>query len=243
MQSDHSESPEATTTTAAAADARLDTAELRRRIAQADRALAEEFWSGADIDELVAERGAVHRRVSGRDLAALVRTQRQPRAARRRRVRARRVAPPLRHRPAHSRQETQRRSGRHRGLRPAAVGLEARHRPQRADARRLQARGGAGCRGLHDDDGAPAPGRVAPPDGQARQGAGAQVHLAAQAFLPGQAGRAGRAASPVRQRGLRPRTPTSRARRAVCATSRPSSGSPSTTTIPRNSTNWWKPVS
>ena len=37
-------------------DTRLDTAELRRRIAQADRALADEFWSGADIDGLVAER-------------------------------------------------------------------------------------------------------------------------------------------------------------------------------------------
>ena len=54
MQSDHSENLEAST--AAAADTRLDTAELRRRIAQADSALADEFWSGADIDELVAER-------------------------------------------------------------------------------------------------------------------------------------------------------------------------------------------
>ncbi len=53
MRSDHSESPEAPTTVA---DTRLDTAQLRRRIARADRALAEEFWSGADIDELVAER-------------------------------------------------------------------------------------------------------------------------------------------------------------------------------------------
>ena len=54
MQSDHRESPEAPTK--GAADTRLDTAELRRRIAQADRGLAEQFWSGADIDELVAER-------------------------------------------------------------------------------------------------------------------------------------------------------------------------------------------
>ena len=54
MESDHSERPEATST--AAADTRLDTAELRRRIAQADRALAGQFWSGADIDDLVAER-------------------------------------------------------------------------------------------------------------------------------------------------------------------------------------------
>ena len=55
METDHSESPEAPTTVAVT-DTRLDTAELRRRIAQADRALAEEFWSGADIDALVAER-------------------------------------------------------------------------------------------------------------------------------------------------------------------------------------------
>ena len=39
-----------------AMDSRLDTAELRRRIAQADRALAEEFWAGGDIEELVAAR-------------------------------------------------------------------------------------------------------------------------------------------------------------------------------------------
>ena len=37
-------------------DSPLDTAELRRRIAQADRALAERFWAGADIEELVAAR-------------------------------------------------------------------------------------------------------------------------------------------------------------------------------------------
>ncbi|MCY3837831.1 MAG: hypothetical protein OXH09_04140, partial [Gammaproteobacteria bacterium] len=55
METDHSESLEAPAT-AAVTDMRLDTAELRRRIAQADRALADEFWSGADIDELVAER-------------------------------------------------------------------------------------------------------------------------------------------------------------------------------------------
>ena len=54
MEPDHPESSEAPTK--AAADTRLDTAELRRRIAQADQALAEEFWSGADIDELVTER-------------------------------------------------------------------------------------------------------------------------------------------------------------------------------------------
>ena len=53
MKSDHSESLEAPTPVA---DTRLDTTELRRRIAQADRALAEEFWAGADIDQLVAER-------------------------------------------------------------------------------------------------------------------------------------------------------------------------------------------
>lgn len=55
MKSDHSESLEVSATVAVT-DTRLDTTELRRRIAQADRALAEEFWSGADIDELVAER-------------------------------------------------------------------------------------------------------------------------------------------------------------------------------------------
>ena len=38
------------------AEAFLDTKELRRRIAQADQALAADFWSGADIDDLVAER-------------------------------------------------------------------------------------------------------------------------------------------------------------------------------------------
>ena len=54
MEPDHPESSEGLTK--AVADTRLDTAELRRRIAQADRALAEQFWSGADIDELVAER-------------------------------------------------------------------------------------------------------------------------------------------------------------------------------------------
>ena len=54
MEPDHSESLEAPTK--GAADTRLDTAELRRRIAQADAALADEFWSGAAIDELVAER-------------------------------------------------------------------------------------------------------------------------------------------------------------------------------------------
>lgn len=57
MQSDRLESPaEQPTTTSTAAETRLDTAQLRRRIAQADQALAGEFWSGADIDALVAER-------------------------------------------------------------------------------------------------------------------------------------------------------------------------------------------
>ena len=36
--------------------ARLDTEELRERIARADEALAERFWSGADIEALVTER-------------------------------------------------------------------------------------------------------------------------------------------------------------------------------------------
>ena len=57
MQADPSENLAGTPSkTAAAADTRLDTTELRRRIAQADRALADEFWAGADIDALVAER-------------------------------------------------------------------------------------------------------------------------------------------------------------------------------------------
>lgn len=58
MQSEKSAIPaaEPPPATPRAADARLDTAELRRRIAQADRALAEEFWAGADIEKLVAER-------------------------------------------------------------------------------------------------------------------------------------------------------------------------------------------
>ena len=55
MKSDHSESLDAPAAVAVN-DKRLDTAGLRRRIAQADRALAQEFWSGADIDQLVAER-------------------------------------------------------------------------------------------------------------------------------------------------------------------------------------------
>ena len=88
----------------------------------------------------------VHRRVPGGDLAALVRAQRQPRPARRRRVRAGRVAPPLRHRPAHSRQETERRSGRHRGLRAAVVGLEARHRPQAFERLPSRRKPSPGCR-------------------------------------------------------------------------------------------------
>ena len=58
MQADPSENLSDTPSkTAAATDTRLDTTELRRRIAQADRALADEFWAGADIDALVAERG------------------------------------------------------------------------------------------------------------------------------------------------------------------------------------------
>ena len=57
MQADHSENLAGTASkTATTADTRLDTTELRRRIAQADRALAEDFWAGADIDGLVAER-------------------------------------------------------------------------------------------------------------------------------------------------------------------------------------------
>ena len=55
MEAD-SESPARTLPKIPAADTRLDTAELRRRIAQADAALADEFWSGAAIDGLVAER-------------------------------------------------------------------------------------------------------------------------------------------------------------------------------------------
>ena len=58
MQADPSENLSDTPSkTAAATDTRLDTTELRRRIAQADRALADDFWAGADIDALVAERG------------------------------------------------------------------------------------------------------------------------------------------------------------------------------------------
>ena len=58
MQADPSENlADTPSKTAAATDTRLDTTELRRRIAQADRALADEFWAGADIDALVAERG------------------------------------------------------------------------------------------------------------------------------------------------------------------------------------------
>ena len=57
MQADHSENLAGTASkTATTADTRLDTTELRRRIAQADRALADDFWVGADIDGLVAER-------------------------------------------------------------------------------------------------------------------------------------------------------------------------------------------
>ena len=57
MQSDHSGNLAGPPTPPRAiTDAPLDTVQLRRRIAQADQGLAEEFWAGADIDRLVAER-------------------------------------------------------------------------------------------------------------------------------------------------------------------------------------------
>ena len=56
MISPPSDNPATTPAVDPRAQAPLDTGELRRRIAQADHALAEKFWSGADIESVVAQR-------------------------------------------------------------------------------------------------------------------------------------------------------------------------------------------